>query len=56
MPISIGSNFDLSIAANTPLAEIQEMGCSLLCPPATIATRIFFIRDQSPLRFESSLS
>ena len=49
MPIRIGSNSCLSIAAITPDAEMHEISCSLLRPPHIMATRFFTIL-LSPLR------
>jgi hypothetical protein len=41
IPISVISNKSLSIAAKTPLADTQEISCSLLLPPQIMATLVF---------------
>ncbi len=51
MPMRIGSYLLRSIASNTPLAEIQEISCSLLRPPQIMATRVLLIGARSPLQY-----
>lgn len=46
MPRGTGSNFSRSIAASKLPPERHEIECSLLRPPQSTPTRIFFDREE----------